>query len=55
MATVAEWAKSLIENDAHLRIGIIVPNLGQCRDKIEHVLINSFERHKLLPAVNCYT
>lgn len=55
MAAVAEWAKDLIEKQPESRLGIIVPNLGQCRDKIERALINSFESHSLLPEVKRYT
>ncbi|MGH1485863.1 MAG: PD-(D/E)XK nuclease family protein [Cellvibrionaceae bacterium] len=60
MAAAAEWAKSIIEKQSAeegspVRIGIIVPNLGQCRNLIERALINSFEGHSLLAETPRYT
>ncbi len=55
MTIVAEWAKSIIEKTPDARIGIIVPNLGQCRNKIERALINSFESHSLSADAARYT
>lgn len=55
MTAAAEWAKGLIETNTDRRIGIIVPNLGQCRESIERALINSFEGHSLLAETPRYT
>lgn len=55
MTVVAEWAKSIIEKEPEARIGIIVPNLGQCRNKIERALIHSFESHSLSADTPRYT
>ncbi len=60
MAAAAEWAKTLLKSnskssDQAMRIGIIVPNLGQCRYQIERALINSFEGKSLLADSPRYT
>ncbi len=53
-----EWAKNILSNNSEKtspRIGIIVPNLGQCRSQIERALINTFEGHSLLAKTPRYT
>ena len=59
MNAAAEWAKQQltqsISQQNPVRIGIIVPNLGQCRHAIERALINSFEGHSLLGDTPRYT
>jgi len=52
----ALWAKHILQHtpDTAL-IGIVVPNLGQCRDKVERIFTEVFEAHALLPNVNRYT
>ncbi|HWV15964.1 MAG TPA: PD-(D/E)XK nuclease family protein [Cellvibrio sp.] len=36
-------------------IGIVVPNLGQCRDQVERIFSEVFEAHSLLPHTQRYT
>jgi probable DNA repair protein len=55
MQMASEWAKDILEKEPDSRIGIILPNLGQCRDDIERALINSFEGHSLLAETPRYT
>lgn len=58
MEAAAQWAKAIIvaaAPDKNPRIGIIVPNLGQCRAQIERALTNSFEGHSLLTKTPRYT
>jgi ATP-dependent helicase/nuclease subunit B len=58
MGAAAQWAKAIIARAApnnKPRIGIIVPNLGQCRARIERALTNSFEGHSLLKKTSRYT
>lgn len=58
MAAAAEWAKQVLSTATtkqQVRIGIIVPNLGQCRTQIERALTNSFEGHSLLAETPRYT
>ncbi len=60
MAAAAEWARALLKESVNdykqgLRIGIIVPNLGQCRHQIERALINSFEGKSILADGPRYT
>jgi probable DNA repair protein len=43
----AEWARRILENDAEaavseFRIGIIVPDLGRCRSRVERVFAEEF-------------
>lgn len=38
-----QWAKTRLQEDIHSRIGIIVPELGQCRDAIMDALTRTFE------------
>lgn len=58
MKAAAQWAKNIITKttlNTKPRIGIIVPNLGQCRTQVERALTNSFEGHSLLTATPRYT
>jgi ATP-dependent helicase/nuclease subunit B len=58
MKAAAQWAKNIISNatlNKKPRIGIIVPNLGQCRSQVERALTNSFEGHSLLTETPRYT
>ena len=52
----ALWSKSQLEQapDSVL-IGIVVPNLGQCRDQVERIFTEVFEPHSLLPDSPRYT
>ncbi len=54
----AQWAKNILATNNTKnapRIGIIVPNLGQCRSQVERALINTFEGHSLLTETPRYT
>ncbi len=57
LEAASEWAKNIISKstDNKPRIGIIVPNLGQCRTKVERALTKSFEGHSLLTQTPRYT
>jgi ATP-dependent helicase/nuclease subunit B len=55
MQACAQWARSLLEQQSHIRIGIIAPNLGQCRQQIEQAFIAEFEAHSFLPHTERYT
>ncbi|ODS24656.1 hypothetical protein AB835_02720 [Candidatus Endobugula sertula] len=55
MTTVAQWARSVLEQQAASRIGIIVPNLGQCRQQIEQAFTAEFESHSFAPETEAYT
>ncbi len=52
----ALWSKAqLMQNPDSALIGIVVPNLGQCRDQVERIFTEVFEAHSLLPNVPRYT
>ncbi len=51
----ALWAKQILEHDADAVIGIIVPNLGQCRDQVERLFTDVFEPLAKLPDKPRYT
>ena len=51
----ALWAKQILESDADAVIGIIVPNLGQCRDQVERLFTDVFEPLAKLPDKPRYT
>lgn len=51
----ALWAKQQLENNGDAVIGIIVPNLGQCRDQVERLFTDVFEPLALLPTTPRYT
>ncbi|MES2672700.1 MAG: PD-(D/E)XK nuclease family protein [Pseudomonadota bacterium] len=52
----ALWSKAqLIRAPDSALIGIVVPNLGQCRDQVERIFTEVFEPHSLLPNTARYT
>lgn len=59
MQSAAQWARRLLEDDNEkqqgIRIGIIVPNLGQCRKRIELAFSSEFEAHSFSPNTERYT
>ena len=55
MQACAHWARTLLEEQPHARIGIISPNLGQCRQQIEQAFTAEFEAHSFLPETERYT
>jgi len=46
----ARWAQSILRQNNEAKIGIIVPNLGQCRDEVERIFVEVFECHSILPS-----
>lgn len=55
MQAAAQWARTTVEQQADVRIGIIVPNLGQCRQQVERAFISEFEAHSFAPTTERYT
>lgn len=55
IVTAARWAKSQMRLNPGRRVGIIVPNLGQCRDQVLRVFSQVFEPHAALPSTARYT
>ncbi|RYY75571.1 MAG: hypothetical protein EOO52_09285 [Gammaproteobacteria bacterium] len=54
--SAALWSKTqLTQAPDSALIGIVVPNLGQCRDHVERIFTEVFEAHSLLPHSNRYT
>lgn len=53
--SAARWSKAQIEQNPEAMIGIIVPNLGQCRDQVERIFVDVFEPLALLPDQPRYT
>ncbi len=53
--SAALWSKAQLEQNPEAMIGIIVPNLGQCRDQVERIFIEVFEPLALLPDQPRYT
>ncbi len=52
----ALWSYSeLQDNPDNALIGIVVPNLGQCRDQVERIFTEVFEAHSILPTTARYT
>ena len=51
----ALWSKTQIEQNPAAMIGIIVPNLGQCRDQVERIFVEVFEPLAALPDRPRYT
>ncbi|MES2823886.1 MAG: PD-(D/E)XK nuclease family protein [Pseudomonadota bacterium] len=52
----ALWSKAqLLQAPDSALIGIVVPNLGQCRDQVERIFTEVFEPHSLLPETARYT
>ena len=52
----AQWSKTqLLEAPSSALIGIVVPNLGQCRDQVERIFTEVFEPHSLAPSTPRYT
>jgi ATP-dependent helicase/nuclease subunit B len=55
MQAAAQWARTTVEQQANVRIGIIVPNLGQCRQQVERAFTSEFEAHSFAPGTERYT
>jgi ATP-dependent helicase/nuclease subunit B len=52
----ALWSQSQLQSaPTTTLIGIVVPNLGQCRDQVERVFTEVFEAHSILPSSPRYT
>ncbi|HTF95019.1 MAG TPA: PD-(D/E)XK nuclease family protein [Cellvibrio sp.] len=51
----ALWSKQKLEQNPEAMIGIIVPNLGQCRAQVERIFVNVFEPLAHLPDRARYT
>jgi len=51
----ALWSKIQLEQNPAAMIGIIVPNLGQCRDQVERIFVEVFEPLAALPDQPRYT
>ncbi|MCE3254211.1 MAG: hypothetical protein K0Q67_3231, partial [Cellvibrio sp.] len=51
----ALWSKIQLEQNPASMIGIIVPNLGQCRDQVERIFVEVFEPLAALPDHPRYT
>ncbi len=51
----ALWSKIQVEQNPDAMIGIIVPNLGQCRDQVERIFVEVFEPLAALPDHPRYT
>lgn len=52
----ALWSQQqLVQAPDTALIGIVVPNLGQCRDQVERIFTEVFEPHSLLPQAPRYT
>lgn len=47
--SAALWSKNQLEENPEAMIGIIVPNLGQCRGQVERIFVEVFEPLALLP------
>ena len=46
----ALWSQNILDQNSQAKIGIIVPNLGQCRDEVERIFVEVFESHSILPS-----
>lgn len=59
MQAAAQWSRSIIEQSTReqtpVRIGIIVPNLGKCRQQVERAFSSEFEAHSFDPNTERYT
>ncbi|AOS98058.1 PD-(D/E)XK nuclease superfamily protein [Microbulbifer aggregans] len=51
----ARWCAKLLEEDPHTSIGIVVNNLGQCRDQVESIFARVLEPQALDPRQPRYT
>jgi len=51
----ALWSRDCLQLNPDAVIGIIVPNLGQCRDQVERCFTEIFEPRALLPETSRYT
>lgn len=51
----ALWSKIQLEQNPAAMIGIVVPNLGQCRDQVERIFVEVFEPLAALPDRPRYT
>ena len=51
----ARWSASVLNETPDALIGIIVPNLGQSRDLVERIFVETFEPQFLLPEQPRYT
>lgn len=55
MRQAASWAFSQLQQDPEASIGIISPDLGQQRQQIERIFVETFEAHYPLPETSRYT
>jgi ATP-dependent helicase/nuclease subunit B len=55
MNAAAQWARGILATQEDVRIGIIAPNLGQCRKQVEFAFTAEFEAHSLAPNNERYT
>lgn len=55
LRAAAQWSKAQLEQDKGAVIGVIVPNLGQCREQVERIFTEVFEPLAALPEVPRYT
>lgn len=55
IGAAALWAKQILEENPDAVIGIIVPNLGQCRDQVERLFTDVFEPLAKMPDKPRYT
>ena len=55
ITAAAQWARHILTDKPNSRIGIISPNLGQCRQHIERIFSEEFEAYNLHPATEAYT
>jgi ATP-dependent helicase/nuclease subunit B len=56
ICAAALWSKAQLQQAPETAlIGIVVPNLGQCRDQVERIFTQVFEAHSLLPNSPRYT
>jgi ATP-dependent helicase/nuclease subunit B len=53
--SAALWSKQQLEQNPEAMIGIIVPNLGQCRAQVERIFVEVFEPLAALPQTPRYT
>ncbi|QEI12636.1 PD-(D/E)XK nuclease family protein [Cellvibrio japonicus] len=49
MLAAARWSQAILAENAQAMIGIIVPNLGQCRAQLERAFTSVFEPLSVLP------
>ena len=55
ITAAARWALEKLSNNPDAVIGIISPELGQIRQKVERIFVDVFEPHYALPETSRYT